>query len=260
MKGALLPGIPRCRCRQDGPTRRGLVAAGLISFVVPCAARAGQVARAEMPAAVAGVSIPRTRIADRALQFSRSACPDYLFNHCMRTYLFGATRLRRMGLDYDAELAFAAAALHDVGLLPAFSSAQASFEIDGAGEAESIVRAAGASEPEAQVVWHAIAMHDGKWALTSRQGPEAMLVALGAAGDVDGFESGDIETSQLDEIVQAFPRLQFKRRFTELLVGHCRRKPLAQRGTWLEGLCRETVPSAWTETIEHDIAKAAFAE
>jgi hypothetical protein len=35
---------------------------------------------------------------------------------------------------------------------------------------------------------------------------------------------------------------------------------LSQRGTWLEGLCREQVPSAWTDTVEREIADAPFSE
>ena len=55
-------------------------------------------------------------------------------------------------------------------------------------------------------------------------------------------------------------RLQFKRRFTQLAIDHCRRKPASQRGTWLEGLCREQVPGAFADTVEQDIAAAPFSE
>jgi hypothetical protein len=54
--------------------------------------------------------------------------------------------------------------------------------------------------------------------------------------------------------------LAFKKQFTELLVDHCRRKPLSQRGTWLEGLCRDTSPSAWTAKLADAITAAPFAE
>jgi len=54
--------------------------------------------------------------------------------------------------------------------------------------------------------------------------------------------------------------LQFKSRFTSLVIEHCKRKPTSQRGTWLEGLCREQVPSAWTDTVEKEIAASPFAE
>jgi hypothetical protein len=69
-----------------------------------------------------------------------------------------------------------------------------------------------------------------------------------------------IDARRAAEIVAAFPRLAFKKQFTELLVDHCRRKPLSQRGTWLEGLCRDTSPSAWTAKLADAIAAAPFAE
>jgi hypothetical protein len=145
-------------------------------------------------------------------------------------------------------------------LLPAFASENASFEIDGANAAERFGKSVGMSGRDADVIWHGVEMHDGKWALTSRQGPEAMLVAAGASADVDGPDSSVVDRRAATEAVDAFPRLQFKARFTALLVDHCRRKPLSQRSTWLEGLCRRTMPSAWTETVENEIAMAPFAE
>ena len=86
------------------------------------------------------------------------------------------------------------------------------------------------------------------------------MVAIGAGSDVDGPDASAIDARQSQEIVAAFPRLQFKKQFTALAVDHCKRKPLSQRGTWLEGLCREQAPSAWTETVEHEIAAAPFSE
>jgi hypothetical protein len=215
----------------------------------------------EMPAEVAGVRLPATDLAARAAAYARANCPDYLFNHCMRTFLFGALQLKRQRRAYAAEDAFVAAALHDLGLVPAFESARASFEIDGADAAERWVRKSGGSALEADRVWFAVELHDGAWALTRRQGPEAMLVSLGAALDVDGPRPGDLQAGELEEVVAAFPRLRFKRRFTQLLVAHCERKPDSQRATWLEGLCRahgaHPVPD---DAVEQQIAAAGFTE
>jgi hypothetical protein len=178
----------------------------------------------------------------------------------MRTFLFGALALQKQKLAYDADEAFVAAALHDLGLLQEFASPSASFEIDGANRAEQLMLQKGLSVRDADVVWHAIVLHDMRFALTRRQGPEAMLVALGAGSDVDGPDTTVIDATRTAEIVAAFPRLQFKKQFTALAIEHCKRKPLSQRGTWLEGLCREQVPSAWTETVEREIGTAPFAE
>ncbi|HUL47430.1 MAG TPA: hypothetical protein VLV25_10070 [Steroidobacteraceae bacterium] len=221
-----------------------------------CAARA-----AELPAEVAGIALPRTPLAAAAAAFARARCPDYLFNHCMRTFLFGALQLARERRACRCEEAFVGAALHDLGLLPEFESPRSSFEIDGANAAERWVRDNLGSAEEADLVWHAVEMHDGAFALTRRQGPEAMLVALGAGIDVYGPEPGDLEERQMTEVLAAFPRLQFKRRFTALLIEHCQRKPDSQRATWLEGVCRAHVahPAA-DDAVERHIAAAPFAE
>jgi hypothetical protein len=213
-----------------------------------------------LPAEVAGIALPRSELAVAAAAFARQHCPDFLFNHCLRTYLFGALLLRQQQRKFDADTAFVAAALHDLGLLPPFETPTKSFEIDGADRAEKFMLESQQSRVAADAVWHAVEMHDGKWALTARQGPEAMLVALGAGTDVDGPDPGQLEQRQLAEVLMAFPRLQFKRRFTALLVEHCQRKPNSQRGTWLEGVCRRHAAGALDDTVEQDIANAAFSE
>jgi HD domain len=213
-----------------------------------------------LPSEVAGITIPNSVFAKGVAGYAQRSMPDFLFNHCMRTFVFGALYVRQLPMSPNLELAFAAAAFHDLGLLTAYESPKASFEIDGANAAERASKAGGLSDRDADVVWHAVEMHDGKWAVTKRQGPEAMLVAFGAASDVDGPDYAVSDEHQIREIVGAFPRLGFKVRFTELLVNHCKRKPLSQRSTWLEGLCRQTVPDAWTDTVENEIQSAPFSE
>ena len=216
---------------------------------------------ADLPAEVAGVRLPRTPRALAAAEYARASCPDYLFNHCMRTFLFGALQLRRQQRSYRAEEAFIAAALHDLGLLPAFETPRGSFEVDGADAAERWVQQHHGPGGEADRVWHDVQMHDGSFALTKRQGAEAVLVALGAGTDVYGPDPGDLEPAEIADVVRAFPRLKFKQQFTALLIAHCERKPNSQRATWLEGLCRgharEPAPDG---AVEQHIAAAAFAE
>ena len=202
--------------------------------------------REAQPREIAGIKLPRSVIARRAMAFAEARCPPFLFNHCMRTYLFGAVAMEHHKNRYDADTAFIAASLHDLGLLPAFESVNKSFEIDGADRAVEFARSNGLNPPSAETVWQAIALHDGRFVIAEHHGGEAMLVALGASSDVLGPDTDMIDTERCAEIVEAYPRLHFKELFTALAVDHCRRKPLSQRGTWLEGLCREESPSAWT--------------
>jgi hypothetical protein len=216
---------------------------------------------AGLPTEVAGVRLPHSALALRAADFVRTSYPDFLFNHCMRTYLFGALMLNRQKRAYRADDAFVAAMFHDSGLLAAFETPKGSFEVDGADAAERWVRDNGGSKAQATRVWYAVEMHDGDSALPLRQGPEALLVALGAGADVDGPDPGDIDKRQIEDVLAAFPRLNFKRRFPELLVGHCLRKPESQSATWLESLCREHSPHAFPhDAVEQEIANAPFSE
>ena len=216
--------------------------------------------RANLPAEVAGIRLPQSDLALAAATFARQSCPDFLFNHCMRTYTFGVLLLQRRRLAFDADTAFVAAALHDLGLLPQFESAHGTFEIDGADAAEKFMLQRQRSAADADRVWHAVEMHDGKWALTARQGPEAMLVSLGAGTDVDGADPEELESRQVAEVLAAYPRLQFKQRFTSLLIAHCERKPNSQHATWLEGVCRLHATGVEADSVEQRIAAANFPE
>ena len=237
-------------------TRRALIGA---LFALVCAPRLGR-ASSELPAEVAGISLPRSPLALRAVRLARENYPTFLFNHCMRTYLFGAVAMQHHRSAYDVDNAFVAASLHDLGLLKAFATEQQPFEIDGADSAARLARESGASVRNSEDIWHAVALHDARFALVEHQNGTAMLVAMGAGSDVLGPDSDMIDARRSAEIVTAFPRLAFKKQFTELLMDHCRRKPLSQRGTWLEGLCRDTSPSAWTAKLADAIAAAPFAE
>lgn len=236
-------------------TRRHALAIGAAATLLPLPV----LGATSVPSEVAGVKIPRSAIAAKTVAYARASYPDFLFNHCMRTFLFGALTMKKKEFPYNADEAFTAAALHDLGLLKAFESAHGSFEVDGADAAEKFAREQGMSDADADKIWHAIVFHDGRGAITKRAGAEAMLVSAGAGADVDG-PGGDISKEQVTEIVAAFPRLQFKKKFTQLAIDHCERKPLSQTGTWLEGLCREHAPGAFATTTEQEIAAAPFAE
>ena len=136
------------------------------------ASASDSIAQTTLPAEVAGVRLPRSELALAALAFAQQNCPDFLFNHCMRTFTFGALSLQRQRRSFNVDTAFVASALHDLGLLQAFESARGSFEIDGADAAEKFMLGHHRSAAEADRVWHAVELHDGKWALTARQGPE----------------------------------------------------------------------------------------
>ena len=62
---------------------------------------------------------------------ARAIEPDFVFNHSVRTYLFGLAIGENLELRPDRELLYLASILHDVGLMPEHES-EGSFELDSA--------------------------------------------------------------------------------------------------------------------------------
>jgi len=246
-------------CGQRFVNRRNVLSAAL-ALVAAGAAFTRAQSGVALPSEVAGISLPRTRLALAAAALSQRAGSDFLFNHCMRTFVFGALHARYHGHTYDAEPAFVAAALHDLGLLSAYATNEQSFEVDSANAAEKFAIESGASAKEAGLIWTAAVMHDMRWAIVSRQSPTVLLVAAGAGADVIGPDPDIISAQLTQRVLQAFPRLGFKSRFQNLLTDHCRRKPAAQLGTWLEGYCRAAVPDAHLSSTAAAINAAPFAD
>jgi HD domain len=208
----------------------------------------------DLPRSVAGVSLPDTPLALAAAKMARAASPAFLFDHCMRTYLFGALLAAHDRIAYDAEMFFIAAALHDLGLTTRYATADHSFEMDGADAAKAFLVSRGIADARAELVWNAIALHTSM--LVEHQSPQVGLVGSGAGADVFGSGITFLAGRQLQAVLAAFPRGDFNRQFRDLLVDHCRRKPFVQRGTWLDGLCRAHNPGLAYPDLEKRLLSA----
>src|SRR5271163_5348989 len=96
-------------------------------------------ALSEAPA-IAGVSVPDSALARDITEFVRDTESGLLFHHSSRVYYWGALAGKRQGLKFDAELLYAGAMFHDMGLTTAHSSAHERFEVDGANAARAFLR------------------------------------------------------------------------------------------------------------------------
>ncbi|HEX4664538.1 MAG TPA: HD domain-containing protein, partial [Terriglobales bacterium] len=114
--------------------------------------------QAPQAALISGISIPDSKLANEITEFIRDTESTLLFNHSSRVYYFGALAGQRRGLKFDAELLYAGAMFHDIGLVRAYSSADR-FEVDGANAARDFLRRHNISEQDIERVWTAIALH-----------------------------------------------------------------------------------------------------
>jgi len=186
---------------------------------------------------LAGVSIPDTELAITALDLLEASSPLFLFNHCLRSYVFGSLALRQVGRTVvDEEIAFCAAMLHDLGLVPNHLGGDR-FEVDGADAARKFCLEHKVPEERAERVWEAIALHTST-GIASRMSAEIALVHFGAGLDLLGLGIERLPKEVLEHILDAYPRLNFKTAFRDLLVAHCRANPAAQVLTWTDDIAR----------------------
>src|ERR1700721_1596243 len=80
---------------------------------------------------LAGIKVPDTALVRDAIDLSRSASQPFLFNHAMRSWLFGVLLSESAERAPDAELLAVATILHDLGLTDRYT-AKNRFEVDGA--------------------------------------------------------------------------------------------------------------------------------
>ena len=148
--------------------------------------------------------------------------PVPLLNHSFRTYRFGRAIGEVEGVDVDEELLFAAAMLHDTGLVA--PPASADFTLASSRFARDVAEQVGLSTAASDILETAITMHHSP-GVTSHAGPEAYLLSAGAAVDVIGFHAWDLPDGTLAEAVALYPRNDFKQVFTAAFRQEAARVP-----------------------------------
>ena len=133
---------------------------------------------------LAGIKVPDTVLVRDAIDLSRSASEPFLFNHAMRSWLFGVLLSESAEHAPDAELLAVATILHDLGLTDRYT-AENRFEVDGANAARSFLKGRGISMQQMQVVWDAIALHTTR-SIALHKEPEVAMTHSGITADVLG--------------------------------------------------------------------------
>lgn len=168
------------------------------------------------------LSVPDSRACREAERLCREASSAALANHCFRSYAWGVLLGTLEQIQWDAELLYAAAMLHDLGLTPKYDRGGC-FESDGAAAAREILGAIGWSGPRQETVANAIYLHMHE--VAAGDSPEARLLAYGTSADVSGGRSLEVREPERSMILELFPRQGFKREMVSLFEEQARRKP-----------------------------------
>jgi HD domain len=179
---------------------------------------------------VAGVVIPDTALVREVTDFIRNAEDDLLFDHSRRVFLFGALQGRRLGLQPDLDLLYAAAMFHDLGLTQRYSTSELRFEIDGANAARDFLMHRGVDAADARKVWLSIALHTTP-GVPQFMEPEIALVNAGVETDVVGIGRDALSSEATAAVTTAHPRPDFKRRILAAFTDGMKHRPRTTFGT-----------------------------
>ena len=194
-----------------------------------------------MTEVIAGVEIPQTAAAVEATRAIRASVSRLIFDHSRRVFLFGAMHVQAHGLEPDPELLYLAALYHDTGLATPYSDQEQRFEIDGADHARKFLVDQGFPARSADTVWTAIALHTTP-AVPERLGPEIAATARGVLTDVVGLGLDGLDPAQVEEVIAAHPRGDFKNEFLQAFVDGLAYRPDTTYGTVNADVLEHFVP------------------
>ncbi|PRY69029.1 HD domain-containing protein [Glaciihabitans tibetensis] len=178
----------------------------------------------EVQGDVRALITPPTPAAVLSLEVVTAMCSPALLNHSIRSYAFGAALGRKEGVEFDPELLFVAAMLHDIALVPAFDSETVPFEEAGGRVAWVFGAGAGWSPARRERVSEVIVRH--MWTeVDVALDAEGHLLERATSLDVSGTAPGDWTNEFRAGVVSVVPRLGFAAEFTRCIVDQAERKP-----------------------------------
>jgi hypothetical protein len=180
---------------------------------------------------LAGVELPDrppdSKAARAAEEHCRELSTESLFNHCLRTYVWGALLGRRDRLDWDDERFYVACLLHDLGITPAHDGREPGihcFAVEGAHAADAFLADHGWDRSRRDLVAEAICLHNNPQ-VPLAHGPEAHLLSRGAGFDVVGRSFRAIPSEVRERELARHPRLGFTAEMERHMRDQARKRP-----------------------------------
>jgi hypothetical protein len=191
---------------------------------------------------ISGVRIPDSKLAREIAQFVRETESEFLSQHSTRVYLWGALSGQRKALTVDAELLYAAAMFHDLGLTQGFRESRLRFEVDGANAASDFLQSHGISQADIEKVWLAIALHTTP-GISPHLHPIVALTAEGVMMDLVGLGYDEFTDAQRDAVEAAYPHPpRFAEELVQALYDGLKHRPETTQGTGLADILSDKDP------------------
>jgi hypothetical protein len=194
-------------------SRERFLEAARSTRVLPALMAARAATRLRIPARnavdinVAAIRFPDSQVAKEAEEECRASVSPMLYNHSVRTYIFGLMLAERDGLEPDHELFYVASMLHDLtlGETHRHHAPIDCFAARGGLLAEEWTAARGWATDRRATVSNAITLHLNT-TVDPVFGPEARMLQAGAGVDTIGLRYRHLAPSAVEQIVHRYPR------------------------------------------------------
>ena len=176
----------------------------------------------------------------------------------MRSWLFAAMIADLRKARHDAEVLAIATVLHDLGLAKAFDG-PLRFEVEGANAARTFARNQGIDDRRAQLIWDGVALNSAV-SIALYKEAEIALCTAGIGLDWGGFGYEAVTENQGAMILDAFPRLQMKQRFTLAVCGIVETRPATTYDNFAADLGERFVPGYKRKLLVDYLLNSPFQE
>lgn len=189
-----------------------------------------------------GMPVPDSAFARSAREQIVDVAEPYLVNHSVRAYAWAVELALHDGLDFDSEILYVSAALHDIGLVPAYDLGGC-FETDGAIAARDFALDQGQPAERAKAIYDVVELHMAA-SLPATATNEDVLLEASTGTEVTGYRIGDIRPATVPAVLAAYPRLDFKAQFAAAFVDQAARKPHCRVGEMVRSGKLEAIAGA----------------
>jgi hypothetical protein len=193
-----------------------------------------------------------------AIEYARENSELYLFNHVMRSWLFAVSLAQLKQTAHDGEVLAVATVLHDIGLAEAFNG-PLRFEVEGANVARTFARSANLDDRRCQLIWDTVALNSTP-SIALYKETEVALSTAGIGLDWGGLGYDSLPQTLIAEIVDAFPRLDMKKRFAHAVCRIVRTRPASTYDNFASDFGERFVPGYTRPSVVDFLTSSPFSE
>lgn len=180
-------------------------------------------------------AIPETPAARAALEVATGYVGGALLNHSIRSWYWAVGFAVLEGRDeFDSELLYVSAVLHDLGLAPEFDNNTLSYEHAAGHVVWALAAGAGWQPLRRTRALEVIVRHN--WPeVDPAQDLEGYLLEVATSLDISGNRSRDLPEAFTAEVLAEYPRLDLASEFGSCVADQAARKPTTAAARLISG-------------------------